>query len=274
MTSVLAAWFLIVAQVPAMQAPPRAAPAGATTKAAFLELAATMTGQGRFDEAVNALRGAAALEPTLAEPQHRIAMFLWDKLSGVYVLDQVKTASYIQQAIDAEDRVLLLQPRHADAVAHKSALMRLKANASTDPIQRQNLLEEADVLRNRIAELQRPAEMPPRAAGVEFAEPFDQAMARLQPLRVGGSLRTPIKVKDVPPVYPAIAMSARVQGVVILEALVDSEGNVANARILKSLPLLDAAALQSVSQWKFAPTEVNGRPVALIMTITVSFALQ
>jgi TonB family protein len=112
------------------------------------------------------------------------------------------------------------------------------------------------------------------AAVVRFAEPFDTAMARLQPLRVGDNIRAPIKVTDATPVYPPIAQSARVQGVVILEAVIDEQGDVASARVVRSIPLLDGAALDAVSKWKYAPADVDGRLVAVVMTVTVNFRLQ
>ena len=95
-----------------------------------------------------------------------------------------------------------------------------------------------------------------------------------QPVRVGGNIKTPTKVKDVKPVYPPIAQSARVQGVVIIEATIGADGAVQNARVLRSIPLLDAAALDAVKQWQFTPTLLNGVPVPVIMTVTVQFTLQ
>jgi protein TonB len=95
-----------------------------------------------------------------------------------------------------------------------------------------------------------------------------------QPVRVGGNIKTPTKVKDVKPVYPPIAQSARVQGVVIIEATIGADGSVQNARVLRSIPLLDAAALDAVKQWQFTPTLLNGVPVPVIMTVTVQFTLQ
>ena len=68
----------------------------------------------------------------------------------------------------------------------------------------------------------------------------------------------PQKVKHVAPVYPPIAQSARVQGVVILELIIDRDGRVGYARILRSIPLLDQAAIDAVSQWEFTPTMLNG----------------
>jgi protein TonB len=94
------------------------------------------------------------------------------------------------------------------------------------------------------------------------------------PVRVGGNIKTPTKVKDVRPVYPAIAQSARVQGVVIIEATIGPNGAVQDAKVLRSIPLLDAAALDAVRQWQFTPTLLNGVPVPVIMTVTVNFTLQ
>jgi protein TonB len=93
-------------------------------------------------------------------------------------------------------------------------------------------------------------------------------------VRVGGNIKPPTKTKDVRPVYPAIAQSARVQGVVIVEATIGPDGRVAEARVLRSIPLLDQAALDAVKQWQFTPTLLNGQAVPVIMTVTVNFTLQ
>ena len=92
-------------------------------------------------------------------------------------------------------------------------------------------------------------------------------------IRVGGNLMAPKKVKHVNPVYPAIAMSAKVQGVVILEARIGTDGKVSNARVLRSIPLLDQAALDAVMQWEFTPTRLNGELVPVMMTMTVQFTM-
>ena len=94
------------------------------------------------------------------------------------------------------------------------------------------------------------------------------------PVRVGGNIKPPSKTRDVKPVYPAIAQSARVQGVVIIEATIGPNGAVQEAKVLRSIPLLDAAALDAVKQWQFTPTLLNGVPVPVIMTVTVQFTLQ
>jgi len=94
------------------------------------------------------------------------------------------------------------------------------------------------------------------------------------PLRVGGSIIRPERVYEVAPVYPPVARSARVEGTVILEALIDVDGRVRDVRVLRSQPLLDAAAVEAVRQWRFTPTRLNGEPVPVVMTVTVRFELQ
>ena len=95
-----------------------------------------------------------------------------------------------------------------------------------------------------------------------------------KPLPIGGVIKQPDKVRHVPPVYPAIAQQARVEGVVIIEAIIGADGRVQQARVLRSKPLLDEAALAAVRQWVFTPTLLNGVPVPVIMTVTVNFTLR
>jgi protein TonB len=112
-------------------------------------------------------------------------------------------------------------------------------------------------------------------AEAEEARKAKAAAARREKLdkavRVGGQVRPPIRIKEVAPVYPAIAQSARVQGDVVIEATIDEEGNVADARVVKSVPLLDQAALDAVRQWQYRPSLLNGVPTAIVTTVTVKF---
>jgi protein TonB len=93
------------------------------------------------------------------------------------------------------------------------------------------------------------------------------------PIRPGGNIRPPQKVHHVAPIYPPIAQSARVSGIVILEALIAEDGSVRGVKVLRSVPLLDASAMEAVRQWRFTPTLLNGVPVQVIMTVTVNFNL-
>jgi protein TonB len=113
-------------------------------------------------------------------------------------------------------------------------------------------------------------------AEAEEARKAKAAAARREQLakavRVGANVRPPVKIKDVAPVYPAIAQSARVQGDVVIEATIDEQGKVADAKVVKSVPLLDQAALQAVQQWEYQPSLRNGVPTAVVMTVTVKFS--
>ena len=95
-----------------------------------------------------------------------------------------------------------------------------------------------------------------------------------EPVRVGSGIRQPQRVRHVQPVYPPIAQSARISGIVIIEATIGEDGQVINARILRSVPLLDQAAIDAVRQWQYTPTLLNGVPVPVIMSVTVQFTLQ
>jgi TonB family protein len=92
-------------------------------------------------------------------------------------------------------------------------------------------------------------------------------------VRVGNGIHAPFKIRHVPPTYPPEAISARLQGVVILETRVDPDGHIRNARVLRSIPILDQAALSAVSQWEFTPTLLNGTGVPVLMIVTVQFSL-
>jgi periplasmic protein TonB len=93
-------------------------------------------------------------------------------------------------------------------------------------------------------------------------------------LRVGPGVREPKRIAGSPPEYPMIARNARVQGVVILETVINERGEVGRIKVLRSVPLLDNAAITAVQQWRYTPTLLNGVPVSVLMTITVNFTLQ
>jgi len=93
-------------------------------------------------------------------------------------------------------------------------------------------------------------------------------------VRVGGEVQEPRKLKHVNPVYPEMALQARVEGVVILECLVDVGGRVTSVRVLRGVPMLDQAAIDAVEQWVYGPTLIDGVPTPVIMTVTVRFGLK
>jgi protein TonB len=95
-----------------------------------------------------------------------------------------------------------------------------------------------------------------------------------EPLRVGGDVKAPVLQSRIEPQYPEAARKARMEGVVILEAIITAEGSVEDVRVLKSVnPLLDASAVRAVQQWKYKPATLGGRAVRVYLTVTVTFRL-
>jgi protein TonB len=119
-----------------------------------------------------------------------------------------------------------------------------------------------------------PGGIEPWAGGARLALPAPPRPALPERVTPGGRVRPPQKIVDVRPAYPPLARQARIEGVVILDATIGPEGDVQGLRAIKSVPLLDEAALAAVRQWKFTPTLLNGTPVSVIMTVRVNFTLR
>ncbi|MEW5982269.1 MAG: energy transducer TonB [Acidobacteriota bacterium] len=98
--------------------------------------------------------------------------------------------------------------------------------------------------------------------------------APAKPYRLGGGIVPPRPIHQTEPVYPKVAQAGRVQGAVTLEVTISQEGDVTDPRVLKSIPLLDEAAIDAVKQWKYTPATLNGAPVPVIMTVIVTFSLR
>ena len=75
------------------------------------------------------------------------------------------------------------------------------------------------------------------------------------------------------PLYPALARQARIQGNVVLHAIIDKDGRVGQLEVVSGHPLLVQSALDAVKQWRYQPTQLNGDPVEVDTTITVTFVL-
>jgi protein TonB len=108
----------------------------------------------------------------------------------------------------------------------------------------------------------------------EAPPPPPPPSVRRDPVRVGGQIQEPRLLRRVEPIYPPLAVSAHIEGVVILEAIVDREGQVEQVRVLRSPnPMLDKASIDAVKQWRYAPVLLNGKPERFILTVVLSFGL-
>jgi protein TonB len=111
---------------------------------------------------------------------------------------------------------------------------------------------------------------------VEAPPPPTPAPARTEktrPVVIGGDVQSSMAISRPNPVYPPIARQARIQGRVMLEALISRNGTIENLRVVNGHPLLVPAALDAVRQWRYRPTMLNGEPVEVQTTIEVNFTL-
>jgi protein TonB len=92
-------------------------------------------------------------------------------------------------------------------------------------------------------------------------------------VRVGSLLKAPRQTLSVNPDYPPLARQTRIQGTVVVDAIIDEKGNVIQARAVSGQPLLIDAALKAVLQWKYEPTFLNGQPISVELQVQVHFNL-
>jgi periplasmic protein TonB len=93
-------------------------------------------------------------------------------------------------------------------------------------------------------------------------------------VRVGGKIKPPMQIYAPPPTYPAVAKAARIQGTVLIDAIIDEQGNVVRAHVISGPGLLVPAALEAVGTWKYEPTRLDGEPVSVEMHVAVNFVMQ
>jgi TonB family protein len=226
----------------------------------------------RFDDGIAVFESCLPLEPdgTEADRYQSVAQVYWNKAYKDETLTDRQKERYADRGIVFTDRALSVKPNLVDATVYKGLFLRMKASVTKYTAKQAALVEEAGRLQSRAKELRESGKGEMSAAYVPPPPPPPPPT----PVRVGGAIKEPKKLKDVRPDYPAIAQQARVQGVVILECTISGEGKVTDVKVLRGIPLLDSAAQDAVRQWEFTPTLLNGVPVPVIMTVTVNFSLQ
>jgi TonB family protein len=271
MTLLAAGSILVASPLAAQQPPPRdPKPAAAAETAPSPEVA-------EYDALIAKARVQAALTPEDPAGYYRIAVATEDIARRGKALSREQKLGYIKQGLAAIDEALLRKPDYTEALVYKGLLLRQQALQTEDPEEQKALIASAAALRNRAIELNTaraggPAPIPaPTDASTGCRLMPADGMA---PVRVGGNIKAPTKTVDMRPVYPPEAQAARVSGVVILEVLIDVAGLVSQACVLRSIPILDDAAVDAVKQWQFTPTFLDGGPVPVVMTVTVNFTLQ
>jgi protein TonB len=95
-----------------------------------------------------------------------------------------------------------------------------------------------------------------------------------QRVRVSQGVSQGLLVHKVTPAYPPLARQARIQGTVVLQALIGKDGTIQNLKLVSGHPMLASAALEAVKEWRYKPYYLNGEPVEVETTINVNFTLE
>jgi protein TonB len=109
------------------------------------------------------------------------------------------------------------------------------------------------------------------STGTAVPPPPSQPQRTKRIVRVASLIKPPRQTKSIGPEYPPLALQTRISGIVVIEAIIDEGGNVVQARAVSGHPLLIAAALRAVLQWKYEPTSLNGQPVSVELQVQVHF---
>jgi TonB family protein len=248
--------------------------------ASYHALAQLYVRTGRVDRAIALLEDAAARSASDPNAYHMLGTFYWEAARGDSA-SPMDRLTYLHAGAAAEDRALALKPDFVEALVYKNLFLRQEAAIEGDTPKGRALLAEADALRSK-AMAMRATQPPPSAAQMRTPgmppppppppPPGDREVPNA--IRLAAGQQPPVKIKDAKPEYPQDAKDAGVQGIVILDATIDEQGDVANVRVVRSVPMLDQAAMDAVREWKFQPALLNGKPVAVIVTMTVNFTLK
>jgi TonB family protein len=248
--------------------------------ASYHALAQLYVRTGREDRAIALQDDAAARSASDPNAYHMLGTFYWEAARGDSA-SPMDRLTYLHAGAAAEDRALALKPDFVEALVYKNLFLRQEAAIEGDTPKGRALLAEADALRSK-AMAMRATQPPPSAAQMRTPgmppppppppPPGDREVPNA--IRLAAGQQPPVKIKDAKPEYPQDAKDAGVQGIVILDATIDEQGDVANVRVVRSVPMLDQAATDAVRQWKFQPALLNGKPVAVIVTMTVNFTLK
>jgi periplasmic protein TonB len=92
-------------------------------------------------------------------------------------------------------------------------------------------------------------------------------------IKQGGNVTAASLVSQTKPAYPPLARQARIQGTVVLHAIIDKQGSVSQLEVISGHPLLVQSAIEAVKQWRYKPTQLNGEPVEVDTTIQVTFTM-
>jgi len=167
------------------------------------------------------------------------------------------------------EKALQLDPQYSDAMAYMNLLIRERADLADSPEQYRSETELADQWVQKALD----AKKAEAQGNVNPPAPPPSPPVTVQRIRVGGGVQEANLIHKVDPVYPPLALQARIQGTVRFTAIVDRDGRIQNLQLLSGHPLLVEAARNATTQWEYRPTLLNGSPVEVVTQVDVNFAL-
>lgn len=203
----------------------------------------------------------------------------------------------IEDGLRILQTALQLDPNRDDAMAYMNLLYRIKAGIVDTPAESAELISQADEWVSKALDAKRKNAQNAQQAGrpsnrnLTASGPFVPAppppppppppgfaaLAASAPpnsIQVEGSVQQKMLVSQTPPVYPPQAQQAGVTGTVRLAVVIGKDGIVQNIQVIGGHPLLVAAAMQAVKTWTYRPTLLNGQPVEVLTSVSVTFAGQ
>jgi TonB family protein len=179
-------------------------------------------------------------------------------------------SSTIEHGISNLEKALQIDPQYSDAMAYMNLLIRERADLADSPEQYRSETESADQWVQRVlnAKQAQAATFPP--APPPPPRPPNNSVTRI---RVDANVQRDNLIRSVDPVYPPLALQARIQGTVRFTAIMGRDGRIQNLQLVSGHPLLVQAARTAVNQWEYRPTLLNGEPVEVVTQVDVNFTL-
>lgn len=244
----------------------------------------------KLDEAARWYQKLVAAEPRDKEGWYSLGVIAWGKFYPAWqkaradldmkpedrgplryaVVRQDLLSQYgaiIEDGILDLQRALDIDPQYDDAMAYMNLLIRERADLRDTPEEWRRDTAAADAWVQKALETKKMK----AAAGLAASEHSNAPPP--QRIRVGAGIEAEKLIRQVQPVYPALARQARVQGTVRFTAVIGKDGTIQNLQLISGHPLLVQAAHEALNQWVYRPTLLNGEPVEVVTEINVNFAL-
>jgi TonB family protein len=189
---------------------------------------------------------------------------------------KAKWLPILDAGIRNEEEALRIDPNYDDAMAYLNLLIRYRADLLDTPEEYTSETQRADEWITRATEAKKAKSSGHKLdVSLQQAPPSPGAPPGTPPkgIRIGGTVAQASLISQVAPVYPELARKARIQGTVRFNVRIDKEGHVEDVRLISGHPLLVQSALDSVKQWVYKPTLLNGEPVNVLTTVDVNFTL-